>query len=509
MFKSFLEKLLTTNKTSIEEQSTEEDIVSIKEHPVGTDIQKIIQTLEKVYNVDQNTDVVVRHFNIGGLQKKAALFFISSTTDEKVIEEHLLRPMMQNTIRDAKVANLLTAREVTPYKITGDVIREINNGNTLLFIEGYTEAYSIETIKFQGRSVEKPTNEVILKGPNESFVEDIEINFSLVRKRIKDENMIFESIPISERIHNNAYLTYIKDLTNDDLVTKIRKKLKELDSGSISNLAILEQYIDSKPMALFPTILYTERPDRATTFLEKGHVILLMENSPAALILPVTFWTLYHSEEDNYNRFLHTNFTRILRLLALFITMAISAYYVAVTHFHAQMIPYELLLAIVQTREKVPFSPVIEVFIMQIAFELIREAGLRVPSPIGSTIGIVGALILGQAAVEANIVSPIVVIIVALDGLSSFAVGDLSLNFAIRMYRFAALIAAATFGILGIVGLYVVTLFYLVSFTSFGVPYFSPKTPYYESPQDTFIKGLLKNEVFRPAYLKPKDMSKK
>lgn len=509
MLKSFIDKLLTTKGTPIEEEATNEDIIELKSKPLDKDIHTTIQLLEKLYTIDQNADVTVRHFTIGGIQKDAALFFISSSIDEKVIEEHLLKPMILNTKRNTKVANLVTAREVTPYSIFGDVISQINNGKTLLFIQGHAEAYSIETIKFQGRSVETPTNEVTLKGPHEAFIEDIETNISLVRKRIKDENLIFESIPISERVHNTAYLTYIKDLTNEDLIIKIRKMLKDLDSATIDNLAILEQHIDERPMSLFSTILYTERPDRVTTFLEKGHIVILMENSPAALILPATFWMFFHSEEDNYNRVLHTNFARILRLLALFITMSISAYYVAVTHFHAEMIPYELLLAIAQTRQKVPFSPIIEVIIMQISFELIREAGLRVPSPIGPTIGIVGALILGQAAVEANIVSPIVVIIVALDGLSSFAVGDLSLNFAIRMYRFASLIAAASFGILGIVGLYVMTQFYLVSYTSFGVPYFSPKTPYYQSSQDTFIKGLLRNEVFRPGYLKPKDMTEK
>ncbi|GGA87588.1 hypothetical protein GCM10008025_32970 [Ornithinibacillus halotolerans] len=296
---------------------------------------------------------------------------------------------------------------------------------------------------------------------------------------------------------------------SDKLLNNIRNRLKSLDVDAIQNLGLLEQQIEVRKYSIFPTILYTERPDRASSFIEDGHIVLLMDNSPASLVLPATFWSFYHNSEDHYLRFPYGNFTRILRFLALFTTLFTSAMYVAVVTFHSEMIPPDLLLAIAATREKVPFPAAIEVFIMEIAFELIREAGLRVPSPIGPTIGIVGPLILGQAAVQANIVSPIVVIIVALGGLSSFAIGDISLNFSIRISRFLLLLSASLFGLYGISAFFTAGMFYLVSIKSFGVPYLSPMTPSYVSSGDTVFRKLLKHVVFRPGYLKPKDMKKR
>lgn len=509
MMKSFLKKLFPQSQDTIDEQTTEDESIAAKEQAISGRLQTNVERVETLYHVNKNIDLVIRHFTIGGTKKNAALIFYSSTTDQTVIEMQILRPLLSNRDKQTSIKNILTAQSIIPCHKMSDLLREIGNGNTALLIDGEVKAYAINTTKFQGRSVEKPENEVVLRGPNEAFNENIEASMSLIRKKIKNENLIFEAVPVSKRSHNVAYITYLHDLTNEDLIARIKKQLSELDVDAVPNTSVLEHYIEERPKSLFPSILYTERPDRVTDFIENGHLVLIMDNSPAALILPATFWSFYHSSEDNYNRFLNTNFTRILRLIALFISLFIASFYVAVTTFHSEMIPFELLMAIVATREKVPFPPLIEVFLMQIAFELIREAGLRVPMPIGSTIGIVGALILGQAAVEANIVSPIVVIIVALDGLSSFALSDMSLNFAIRMLRFIAILSAALFGFLGIVFFFIILLFYLVSITSFGVPYFAPKTPHYPSSQNTYLRDLFKHEIFRPGYVKPKDITKK
>ena len=259
---------------------------------------------------------------------------------------------------------------------------------------------------------------------------------------------------------------------------------------------------------MFPTLLYTERPDRAVSFIEEGHIALLMENSPASLVLPTTFWALFHSPEDHYLRTPYGNFIRLLRIIALLIALFTSSLYIAITNFHVGMIPPDLLMAIAGSRERVPFPSVIEVLSMEIAFELIREAGLRVPSPIGPTIGIVGALILGQAAVQANIISPIVIIVIALSGLSSFIVSDVSMNFAIRMTRFLFIFSAAFIGIYGVTALFIAGLFYLVSLKSFGTPYFAPMTPHSYSSKDFIFRHVPSKEIFRPGYLKTKDMPK-
>ena len=314
---------------------------------------------------------------------------------------------------------------------------------------------------------------------------------------------------ISKRSRNDVFLVYEKDLVNEELLQTINDKLAEIDSDAIIDLSILEQYIEERPRSLFPTILYTERPDRAASFIQEGHVILLMENSPSCLILPATFWTLFHSPEDHYLRTPYGNFIRILRIIALFVSLFTSSFYIAMTNFHVGMIPPDLLMAIAGTRERVPFPSIIEVLIMELAFELIREAGLRVPSPIGPTIGIVGALILGQAAVQANIISPIIIIVIALSGLSSFIISDVSMNFAIRITRFAFIFSAGFIGIYGMAALFIAGLFYVVSLKSFGTPYFAPMTPHFPlSSKDLIIRHVPIKERFRPGYLKPKDTVK-
>ena len=325
----------------------------------------------------------------------------------------------------------------------------INSGSAALFVEGDTQCYVFETTEIKSRGIESSQNEVIVKGAKEAFTEKIIDNISLIRKKIKNENLIVESTVISKRSRNDVFLVYEKDLVNEELLQTIKDKLATIDSHSIIDLSILEQYLEERPRSLFPTILYTERPDRAASFIQEGHIILLMENSPSSLVLPATFWTMFHSPEDHYLRVPYGNFIRILRLFALFVSVFTSSFYLAVTNFHVGMIPPDLLMAIAGTRERVPFPSILEVLLMELAFELIREAGLRVPSPIGPTIGIVGALILGQAAVQANIISPIIIIVIALSGLSSFIIIDISMNFAIRITRFLFILASGFIGIYG------------------------------------------------------------
>ena len=297
---------------------------------------------------------------------------------------------------------------------------------------------------------------MIVKGAKEAFNEKVIDNIALIRKKIKNENLIVESKVITKRSKNNVFLVYEKDLVNDELLQTIKDKLASLDTDKILDLSILEQYLEERPRSLFPTILYTERPDRAASFIEEGHIVLLMENSPSCLILPATFWALFHSPEDHYLRTPYGNFIRILRIFALFVAIFASSFYIAITNYHVGMIPPDLLMAIAGTRERVPFPSIVEILMMEIAFELIREAGLRVPSPIGPTIGIVGALILGQAAVQANMISPIVIIVIALSGLSSFIISDVSMNFAIRISAFCLFLRQVFLGVYGVTALFIV-----------------------------------------------------
>jgi len=509
MLKKILSKLNAKSEKKSYIAQSSADRIKLKEKNIQSSLDKTLAAFKSLYNYPTNRDVTIRNLKIGGLNKKAALFFIDTITNTQVIEDHVIRPLLQNNDDSKQLEDIISIQSITTKQQIGDILTEINNGNAVLFIDGQTDAYIISAADFKEKNIEKAENEIVIKGPGEAFSEGAQTNISLIRKKIRNENLVFESVIISERSNNGVLIVYIKDLANEQLVANIRNRLNKLDTDSIQNLALLEQHIEERQMSIFPSILYTERPDRATSFIEDGFIALIMESSPAALVLPANFWSIFHSSEDRYLRFLDGNFTRLLRMIALFITLFTSALYIAISDFHPELVPPDLLLAMIATREKVPFPPFIEVLLMEMSFELIREAGLRVPAPIGPTIGIVGALILGQAAVEANLVSPLVVISVALGGLSSFAIGDMSLNFAVRIIRFFIISAAALFGIYGMVALLTLGMFYLVSLKSFGVPYFAPSTPKYVSSKDTIFRRFLTNQLFRPGYLKPKDITKK
>lgn len=494
---------------SIQSNNTLDKQKNKKDQSISQNIDDNIDFIKDIYQFPNNRDVKFREFKVGGSNERAAIIFISSITDVRTIEDSAISPLLENKEPDLGIKRVISTQNVNLFSNMKDVVNNINTGNAVIFIENDSNAYIFECANFQGRSVERAENEVLIKGSKEALTEKVVVNLSLIRKRIKNEALMAESVTISERSQNEVYILYVRNVADDKLVDDIKNRLKNLDVDSIQNLALLEQYIEERRMSLFPSVLYSERPDRATAFLEDGHVVLLMDNSPDALILPATFWSFFHTPEDHYLRFVFGNFARIIRMVAMFITIFISAIYVAVTSFHSEMIPADLLLAIAGSREKVPFPVFFEIMLMEAAFELIREAGLRVPNPMGPTIGIVGALILGQAAVEANIISPIVIVVVALSGLTSFTISDISLQFALRIIRFLFILSAGLFGIYGMTALFVMGLFYLVSLKSFGVPYLAPMSPHFVSSGDTIFRRVITNENFRPGYLKPDDLKKK
>ncbi|MFE8697493.1 spore germination protein [Cytobacillus sp. FJAT-53684] len=504
-FRKALKKKKKTNP--FQEYSNSKEI-QMKAQLIDADLEKTITLFKQLYSFPENTDVKFRTFQIAGLNKTACLLTINTITDINIIEEFVLTPLLTNMNRSIEIEDLLAVQSLSTVSIIKEVVAEINIGNAILFIEGYSKAFSISATNFQGRDVNSAENEVTLKGPKEAFTEKASTNISLIRKRIKNENLIVESTTISKRSNNQLYIIYMKDIANEKLLGNIKNRINALNVDAIQNLSLLEQHIEERQLSLFPTILNTERPDRATSFIEDGYIVLIMDNSPDCLVLPATFWSFFHISEDHYLRYIYGNFTRALRMVAIFITLFISSIYVGITNYHSEMIPPDLLLAISGTREKVPFPALIEVIMMEFAFGLIREGGLRVPTPVGPTIGIVGALILGQAAVQANIVSPIVVIVVALGGVCSFLVSDINLNFSIRIIRFFFILSSGLFGFFGMTALFVAGLFYMVSLKSFGVPYLAPMTPRYASSKDTLFRRTLKNEIFRPGYVKPKDMKK-
>ena len=347
-------------------------------------------------------------------------------------------------------------------------------GDCLLFIDTLDTAFDIDVKSYPQRGISNPENESVIKGPQEGFIENFRTNTAILRRIVNNENLVIETIPVGKISKTKCGVCYLQNIANSDLVSEAKYRLNNLDIDSLLSTGQLEQLICEDNKYNIPQVLSTERPDKAAKNLYAGRVVILVNGNPYCIILPATIVDFISSPEDTNLKPIFANFLKILRFLAMGITLLLPSIYIAIVDFHQELLPTELLFSLWASRENVPFPIIFELLVMEISFELIREAGLRVPSPVGPTIGIVGALVLGQAAVSASIVSPFLIIIVAITGIASFAIPDFSFGFHLRITRFLFTIAAYIAGFLGIaIGLYVY-LCILCSIKSFGVSYLNP-----------------------------------
>ncbi len=446
--------------------------------------------IRQIYNMPQNIDIKIREFaiDIKGTEVDAFIVFIDGLVNKQMINASILQPLMiLSSLKDKTennksnfdfiIRHLMTNNELGIFDTFEGLVNEVNFGSCALFVDGSKEALTMDVKGWEHRTVERPNTELLIRGPQEGFTEVLKVNVALVRKIIKDENLVTEKFSIGKRSKTPCVMMYIKTIANDSLVNEVRRRLGSIKIDYIFDSGELEQLIEDHTLIPAPQVLATERPDRAAGHIADGKVAVLLQGSPFAIVMPITFIELMHSPEDAYFRFPYGNFMRIIRIMGYFMTLLLPGFYVAITNFHQEMIPTNLLIAIDNAREKVPFPSIVEILIMEISFELIREAGIRIPGPIGPTLGIIGALILGQAAVAANIISPILIIIVALTGLGSFAMPNFSFAFATRILRFLFIILGASAGFLGItVGLFIQGT-WLASAKSFGARFLSPFAP--------------------------------
>ena len=456
---------------------------------LSCNISENLNTIKSIYNVLINSDIVIREFLCTINKKSYSAFIIhfDGMTNSQMINDFLLKPLMrdsfsswfaENNSLDEYILNTLVPQNnVKKLYDFSEIANSINSGNCVLFIDTINVAFDIDIKKFEQRSVNTPENEIVIKGPQEAFVENLRTNTSMLRRIVHNENMIVENISVGSMSKTNCSVCYIRDITNSDLVSEVKYRLNNLEIESLQSTGQLEQLLEDPGSFGIPQIVSTERPDKCAKFLYQGRVVVLVNGNPYALIMPAVAIDFLASPEDTNIKSSFANFLRFLRFLAVCITLFLPGIYVAITSFHQEILPTELLFSIISSRENVPFPVIVELLIMEISFELIREAGIRVPSPIGSTIGIVGGLIIGEAAVSANIVSPFLVIIVAITGIASFAIPDFSYGFHLRTFRFIFIFLGFSFGFLGIgMGIFAyITI--LCSIKSFGVPFTAPFSP--------------------------------
>lgn len=465
-----------------------------------------LEIFNKLYSQKINSDICKRKFilNSQGKQYNASLIFIDGLINSEIINRFLLTPLMhKNSTNSENLENNLTSnQEGLNYRTTkkinleqsifeslvtqnslsteneiSEIINKINGGFTCLLVDTLDIAFCIEAKGFQTRSITKPENEIVVRGPQEAFIENIRVNTSIIRRIVNNENLIIEQLQIGNITKTAVAFCYMKNIANDDLVNEVRYRLQNVDIDSLLSSGVLEQLIQDNSHVLYPQMFATERADRACNNILQGRVVILVNGSPYALIAPAVLVDFLSSPEDNNIQYQYGNLARIIRSLAFFVAMFLPSFYIAITNFHQELLPTDIVFAIASMRRSIPFPIIFELLIMEVSFELIREASLRVPSPIGATIGIIGGLILGEAAVSANLVSPLLIIIVAMTGICSYAIPDFSLNFTIRCFRFVYLVLGYTAGFLGIsLGIFI-QLILLSNLQSFGVSYFSPYIP--------------------------------
>jgi spore germination protein KA len=481
----------------------------VEPQKIFTEIDKNLDFLKYKYNALICNDVIIREFSLlaQNIEYKAFVMYIDGMVDSPVINEFILSPLMMRNranifddkqkkfVSEKKIDNvtlknfkkskeknlvdfiynsLIPQNSVDKVTDFSDVYSAINMGNCMLFVDSLDTAFNLDVKGFKQRNIDSPSNEVVVRGSQEAFVENIRTNTSMIRRLVNNENLVMETLTVGQITKTQVSIGYIKSLANEDLVAEVRYRINNLSVDYLISSGQLEQLIQDSPESLFPQMVATERPDKVSNFLLEGRVVIVVNGSPYVLVAPGVFVDFITSPEDLNLKYQFSNLEKIIRLLAIFLSLLLPGIYIAVTNYHQELIPTELLFTIAAARESVPFPTFVEILLMEVSFELIREAGLRVPTPLGSTIGIVGALILGEAAVSASLVSPVLIIIIAITGICSFSIPDFSLNFTFRIYRFVYIILGYMAGFLGISFGVFIQLAIMCKLKSFGSPYINP-----------------------------------
>ena len=434
------------------------------------------------------------------LFKEIHIIYIDALIAADKISDFVIRSL--NKIHIPTYNNILNKinnfkyKEITTYK---DIIYYLNSGFTILLIDK-NKYIALETRRDLSRGVTTPVTENTARGPLDSFTENIEANIGLIKRRIKSNDLWIKKYVLGKYTDTSACLMYIKSIANKDLIDKVDKLIKKIDIDGIIASGTIRNLIEKENKNIFPNIISAEKPYTAIKYLLQGNIIIMIDNDPFVLILPSTLNDYFISEEDDYNKSINVSITRVLRYLTFAITLLTPGIYIAITTFNQEILPTQLLVSIASQRENVPFSTFVEAILMIISFEILRESDLKLPSFASSAISIVGALILGEAAVSAGIVSPIMIIVIAITSISSLIFVEPQFTTALRVYRIAFMIGGSIFGIHGILLVFIFMLTKLLSYDFLGIPYLSPFAP----P----IKADLKDSIIKFPTIKLKNRNR-
>ena len=496
----------------LEEDDPEFDIRKekrIRGSYVSENIEENLSYINERFNVPINNDVIIRQIKLkNGIS--AFIVFYDGMVNSDNVDNNIIKSLLELTgtkseLNENLYKTFTTHSQAQPQNDMDKIADEINFGSCALFVDGTDCAFLFDVRGWEHRGIDKPYNEQSIYGPQEAFGEMLRTNTALIRKIVKTEKLIAEGVKIGNVSKTPGVLLYIDDIANKKLVNEARRRINGISTDYIISIEQVQMFVEDKTVLITPQTLATERPDRAARALTEGRVVLVLNGSPRALVIPSNAFELTHSPSDEYMNVPFAIMSRFIRLCGMFLSLLLPALYLAITLYHQEIIPTYLLYSISASRENVPFPSLVEFLLMDASFELIREAGLRMPSPIGSTLGIVGGLILGQAAVSAKIVSPIMIIIIAITGIGSFATADYTLGWAYRILRLGFVLIATGFGFYGIAVGIVLYSIYLGGIKSFGVPFLSPALKFRsKSVASAILINNIERREKRPRFLKTK-----
>ncbi|MFE4046787.1 spore germination protein [Priestia sp. YIM B13490] len=475
--------------------------------------------------IGHNWDVHFRDFIIGRTGIQACIIFVEGLSDKDLIDKHIMTSLMadfsveyqqeqsyveeslSNEFIKKQVLSISGVEEVRSIK---ELVPKVLTGSTALLIDGLSHAFILGTTKLKTRTIEEPVSEALVRGPRVGFTESLGDNTSLLRGNGEIENLSLVKFQVGKRSKKDLVVAYITGIVDPELVKEVEKRIKKIDLDNVPESGYVEQLIEDNYLSPFPQVQNTERPDRVIAALMEGRVAILLDGTPFALIAPVTFSMMLQSPEDYYERWIPGTFIRFLRYIAVVLSLFTPALYIAFISFHPGLIPTKLAISIIGSRSGVPYPALIEALFMELSIEILREAGLRLPKPIGPAMGIVGGLIIGEAAVQAGIVSPILVIVVAITAISSFSIPQYSVGITLRILRFPVMLCAAILGLYGVILFFLFMMSHLVKLKSFGVPYMSPAVPYRLSEwKDLMVRMPLMMMKRRPKMMHTKDPLRK
>lgn len=485
---------------------------------LGSDLTESLEenltVIREIFHYPRNSDLTIRALKIERRAGpvRAAVLYIVGLADEETIRDNVIAPLL--SLSESDMPERITTQTVMESAIScprvktaakfSQLVDSLVGGGSVVLIDGDNTALLLRTESAEHRAVNESPAEAVVRGPHTGFIENLSANVALIRGMLASPDLVAERVLVGSRSHSPYVIMYLEGVANPKLVDEVRRRITSLSIDVAPVAGYIINHIQDSPLDPLPTYIATERPDTCAFMIAEGHVCIV-DASPSAVLVPATIWSLLHSPEDYYIHFVPATLIRLLRWLALFTTLFASAIYVAVVTHHPSMLPTELLFAVAATREAVPFPAGFEVVFMEAAFELIREAGLRIPTIVGPTIGIVGAVILGQAAVQAGIISPILVVIVAIAGLGSFAIPNYNLSLYSRLVRYLLIISASLLGIPGLSLATLILMTHIAGKKSFGVPVTAPLIPNSPHSRDLVIVGPPTSMVRRPSHLHPLD----